>query len=333
MFLEDEGYRVELLPIRFSRRLPAYHRSAIREIRGLLGSGGLRMEADEVCVLATEPFYPVARVWNRSVILFFGNSPPLGLGWKGKLNYAYATMSQMLGSLPAAKLIMPCSYFLQGSLPAFSQRKAVVLYPGVDHYDRWTPTDEETLQFRRNLGVKDDEAVLFHAGRLNTVFQPYKGLNELVSHFQSLRSARSGLHLIVAGYGDDRDESLLKEQGVIVFRNAPRNRMPLLFRACDIYCTASRWEGFDLPLAEAQHFGKPVIAYEIGAHHEVVSSSDSGYLVENPAAFRSTLEFMVDNRPWCREMGDRGRQRVARFRWRYSVETLESHLLKVFGGS
>jgi glycosyltransferase involved in cell wall biosynthesis len=331
-FTQDSDIEVTLLGLPFSRRLPVFHRATIADLRKRLKSGTLPLDPDEICVLATEPFYPLTRVFPRCVILYFGNSPPLGLGWKGRLNYAYAVASQRLWSFRAAATILSCSYFVHRSLSGRLRRKGHVLYPGVNHYDRWTPSDAEVIRFRGEFGVAPNDLILFYAGRLNPFYQPYKGLRELISHYQALKTTHPGLHLMVAGYGDESDEAFLKNQGVKVFRNAPRQMMPLLFKTCDIYCTASRWEGFDLPLAEAQHFGKPVLAYEVGAHPEILYPNDSGYLVENPASFRSTLEFMLENRPWCREMGDRGRHRVARFRWEYSVVAFETHLHQVFGG-
>lgn len=332
MFTEDTEYQVIPIKIPYSRRLPVHQRAALREIRRLLASGELRMDADEIFVLATEPFYPLARTVQRSAILYFGNSPPLGLGWKAHLNYAYAVISQNFYSLPPAAIVLPCSFFLRRLLPRGIRRKSVVLYPGVDHYDRWAPNDEDVVRFRASLGVEEKDTVLFYAGRLNHEYQPYKGLEELVSHFRAIKAGGRRVHLFVAGFGDERDEVRLREQGVIVFRNAPRSMMPLLFKACDIYLTASRWEGFDLPLAEAQHYGKPVLAYNTGAHPEILYPYDSGYLVENKAALRSTLEFMLDNPLWCREMGSRGRDRVARFRWRFAVEQFETCLKSIAGG-
>ncbi|MBW2989895.1 glycosyltransferase family 4 protein, partial [Candidatus Woesearchaeota archaeon] len=46
--------------------------------------------------------------------------------------------------------------------------------------------------------------------------------------------------------------------------------LPEHYAACDAYVTASLWEGFDLPAAEAQAMGKPVVAFDAGAHKEVV---------------------------------------------------------------
>ena len=39
-----------------------------------------------------------------------------------------------------------------------------------------------------------------------------------------------------------------------------------------MYVTASLWEGFNLPIAEAQACGKKVVAFGIGSHPEVVKN-------------------------------------------------------------
>ncbi|WP_312976169.1 glycosyltransferase family 4 protein [Stutzerimonas nitrititolerans] len=38
--------------------------------------------------------------------------------------------------------------------------------------------------------------------------------------------------------------------------------------------SVSRWEGFNLPLAEMQHLGRPVLVLDLGAHPEVVATPD-----------------------------------------------------------
>ena len=48
------------------------------------------------------------------------------------------------------------------------------------------------------------------------------------------------------------------------------HQLPYYYAACDIYTTASLWEGFNLPAAEAQACGKPVVAFSICSHPEVV---------------------------------------------------------------
>ena len=49
-------------------------------------------------------------------------------------------------------------------------------------------------------------------------------------------------------------------------------RMPAYYSALDIYATASKWEGFDLPIVEAAWHGVPAVAYNVGAHGEHVTA-------------------------------------------------------------
>ena len=46
--------------------------------------------------------------------------------------------------------------------------------------------------------------------------------------------------------------------------------MAKFYSACDCYVTASLWEGFDMPVVEAQACGKSVVAFNVCSHPEVV---------------------------------------------------------------
>jgi len=50
----------------------------------------------------------------------------------------------------------------------------------------------------------------------------------------------------------------------------PDEELQEFYSACDVYVSASLWEGFNLPLAEAQACGKPVVAFDLCSHPEVV---------------------------------------------------------------
>ncbi|MEK6854273.1 MAG: glycosyltransferase, partial [Nanoarchaeota archaeon] len=53
--------------------------------------------------------------------------------------------------------------------------------------------------------------------------------------------------------------------------------LPAHYGACDVYVTCSMWEGFDIPIVEANACGKPAVAFRIGSHPEVL---EKGMLVE-----------------------------------------------------
>jgi len=76
----------------------------------------------------------------------------------------------------------------------------------------------------------------------------------------------------------------MSDNDVIFTGFVPDKLLPQYFAACDVYVTASLWEGFNLPAAEAQACGKRVVAFDIGPHSEIVKK---GVLVKK----ENTKEF------------------------------------------
>jgi hypothetical protein len=87
---------------------------------------------------------------------------------------------------------------------------------------------------------------------------------------------------MMAGYGSKNDEEALKERGDHSHSKCQRLHMPTIYGSCDIYATATRWEGFDLPLLEAQSF-QNLVCYDMGAHREV-TSPQSAFIVKDKEA-------------------------------------------------
>lgn len=56
-----------------------------------------------------------------------------------------------------------------------------------------------------------------------------------------------------------------------------------LFNLCDVYVAPSRWEGFGLPLVQAQMCGKPVITTDATATKETVLHGRTGYVSKSVA--------------------------------------------------
>ena len=79
-----------------------------------------------------------------------------------------------------------------------------------------------------------------------------------------------------AGYS--RRLKSMSNSSVIFAGYVPDEEMPAYYAACSVYATATLWEGFDLPLAEAQACGRPVVAFSLGPHPEVVLEGKTGHL-------------------------------------------------------
>jgi glycosyltransferase involved in cell wall biosynthesis len=133
--------------------------------------------------------------------------------------------------------------------------------------------------WRRSLGL-GDARVLLYVGRL----APNKQVPLLVEALHELRELRPEVHLLIAG--DDRD--LYQAQAEECRRRAAalglEDRVHLLghltgkslwdaYRCADLFVTASAWESFCIPVAEAMALGVPVIAARTTALPETVGDA------------------------------------------------------------
>ncbi len=119
---------------------------------------------------------------------------------------------------------------------------------------------------------KMKKPVLLYVGRLS----PHKGVHLLLEAFRIVKQEIPMATLLVVGkptfdsYSRKLQE-LSKEIGNVIFTGfVPDEELPYYFGACDIYTTATLWEGFDIPAVSAQMCGKKVVAFDVGSHPEVV---------------------------------------------------------------
>ena len=88
--------------------------------------------------------------------------------------------------------------------------------------------------------------------------------------------------------------------------------------AAEIAVTASLYEGFGLPCAEAMSCGTPVIATEAGALPEIVGKDAAGILVppEDPVALARAIRQLLADRALRQRMGEMARKRIEQaFSW------------------
>lgn len=123
---------------------------------------------------------------------------------------------------------------------------------------------------------------------------PHKGVDLLIKSFHILLERIPNAKLLIVGkHTFGAYSKRLKDiagPSVIFTGFVSDNDLPEYYGACDAYATASLWEGFDMPLVEAQACGKPAVAFDIGPHKELID--DRGILVppKNILQFSKALE-------------------------------------------
>ena len=134
------------------------------------------------------------------------------------------------------------------------------------------------------------------------------------------------------GEGDDRPrlEHLARELGVsknVKFLSglAP-DELFACYANCEIFALPSRGEGFGLVFLEAMAHGKPVVGGAHGGIPDIVQDGVTGLLVRHgeTEALAQALESLLNNPERAKEMGARGKDRVAQ---KFSFVEFEKRLM------
>ncbi|MHB8168211.1 MAG: glycosyltransferase family 4 protein [Thermoleophilia bacterium] len=319
-------YELKLIPTPAYAFFPRYDLSAQRHLKYLNG------EDIDIWLVQTFPYFSyLPRLKAPAVAVVYGVSSTAGFPARIRTNFAYVNFMQNQIYFRFARRLTAISSFLRDGLPRGIARKTEVIHLGADHYvnaaGRDTPA--EAVALRRELGVDDDDLLLLYVGRLSAADQPYKGTAKLVELYSRLHRQNKRLRLLMVGFGGPREREWLTANGVLVLENAPAEQMPAIFSACDLYLTGSRWEGFDLPLVEAQSFGKPVAALDIGAHPEVVAAGRSGFLASGMDELGDAVLRLAGDEQLRADMSQAALEHAGGFLWENTVTAYERLLKEV----
>lgn len=156
----------------------------------------------------------------------------------------------------------------------------------------------------------------------------YKGIDLLIKAFESVLKEQPTAKLLIVGaqgYGFNIEEHIKElslSKQIIYLGRISNAELGYLYDNIDVYTTASTWEGFNLPIVEAQLHGKPVVAYNIGSHEEVVRDQETGILVEafNTDKFAEAMIRVYKERD---TMGKKAKE------WSYQFASQNPHALTI----
>ncbi len=121
--------------------------------------------------------------------------------------------------------------------------------------------------------------VLLYVGRIS----PHKGVHLLLSAFTLVKEKFPAATLVIVGkhtfpkYSQQLQKMAANIGGVVFAGFVSDEELPAYYCNCDVYVTASMWEGFGIPIVEANAVGKPAVAFNVGSQPEVLKK---GTLVE-----------------------------------------------------
>ncbi len=197
---------------------------------------------------------------------------------------------------------------------AVDKRRVRQIYNGVN-ISRFSPEGELPGDLPWPASGSEKPIVLGTVARLD----PIKNQQGLLEAFASLaeRQPRGRLRLIIAGDGPLRGqlETCARERGIadVVWFAGPRDDVPALMRAMDVFVLPSLNEGISNTILEAMASGRPVVAARVGGNPELLEGSGCGDLYEGGAeALAAALAPYIESGALRTETGERARRRVER---------------------
>ncbi|MCO8454191.1 glycosyltransferase [Burkholderia multivorans] len=235
----------------------------------------------DVVIVGGWPFFSAASVCAergaKSVFIDAGAVPQDGMP-EGALPTQRELRRIRAHELPRFSMVLPISAFIRETqtLPDRGSNIGVeTILLGADHLQSslfGAPdgghVDEDALSRVRSLVDAGLKPVML-LGRFEPLgykngpvgLQVFERVHERVPEARLMVLAREGEFAVPE-----------KIAGAVVFLGfVGDGALNEIMRQCDLGMTVSLWEGFNLPLAEMQWLSRPVLAFSLGAHPEVIA--------------------------------------------------------------
>jgi len=167
-------------------------------------------------------------------------------------------------------------------------------------------------------------------------FKPQKSPTDFIDVAARVLPECNNVHFVMAGDGELRPsiEARIEEHGIggHVTLLGWQDDMPEVYRNLDIVVLTSLWEGLPCVFSEAMASELPIVATNVDGAREAINDGENGYLHEPhdiEGMARSVIE-LVRNPELRRNMGSKGKARVAEFDISTSITRLEEAYRQCF---
>ena len=140
--------------------------------------------------------------------------------------------------------------------------------------------------------------------------RPQKNIERM---FEALTGLKAKVHIV--GQLTEAQRTVLEETQVPITELGQLSDAELLqaYRDCDLLAFASTYEGFGLPVLEAQATGRPVLTSDIESLAEVAGESALLVDPESPESIRQGFERLLNDPELRAALVEKGRVNVKRF--------------------
>ncbi|HEY41338.1 MAG TPA: glycosyltransferase family 1 protein [Dehalococcoidia bacterium] len=212
-------------------------------------------------------------------------------------------------------------------LYGFTSGDVAVISPGVDIH---TFRPLESGESRMDIGLP--ERYILCLSRIDS----NKGHDLLLNAFSLVCKSVPDIHLVIGGgstskAGPTELEVLANMKRIIAEKKMekqvhitgyiPDEHLVAAYRQAEMFVLPSIFEPFGMTALESMACGRPVVASRLGGIREVVTSEESGLLVDpaDPAEFSTAIIRLLNDKPLAGRISEQGREIV---RERYSWEAI-----------
>lgn len=196
---------------------------------------------------------------------------------------------------------------------------------------RFRPDHAARQRMRAALGVADDVPVVIAVSRLVR----HKGYPELLRAMEDVPGAELWVvgERLATDHGDGLESSFTRADKFLGQRLrmlGPRDDVPELLAAADVFALPSHFEGLPMSVIEAMLCGVPVVATDVRGPREQVEHGRTGLLVPPALAapLAAALRDLTQDRVQAAAMGERGRQRAVSL---YSEDRVLQRIVRLVG--
>jgi len=192
------------------------------------------------------------------------------------------------------------------------KEKITVAYPGLDRTKFFPQSKEKIAQIKKKYQLKN------YILGLGTQ-EPRKNFNRAVSAFEKLD--HHDLELAIVGkYGWGSKNLKLKVKNLKLLGYVPDEDLAPLYSGAVAFVYPSLYEGFGMPVVEAQACGCPVITSNTSSMPEAAGKGAILINPENEGEIVQALEKIINNGSFRKNLIKKGKENADKFSWQKSAE-------------
>jgi glycosyltransferase involved in cell wall biosynthesis len=200
--------------------------------------------------------------------------------------------------------------------------KVVAIPEGVDRNEFRSVEKETVTALKKKYGLS--KPVIFYVGQ----WRVHKNIPVLLEGFRLLREKGVMAQLVLGGTSDPAIASTIEnhpfKKDIKVMGFIPDAELPSWYQLADVFAFPSRYEGFGLPVVEAQALGVPVVSSSASTLPEIGGKGALYFDPDRPEQLSEHLSTLLSKKDLRARMIRLGRENLKRFDWeRTARDTLK----------